>query len=191
MRWLNIAAAQHQAEGRAREPLPSPRYRRRPARSGGPTPVPDTLSGISSPVAARQEGRTGRLQDRAAEGAGRGRDRARGPGQPRRVWRRGPLRRYTGYYNSVEKFPCSPERYYHAAEPDAIDHCRPPDEPSVLGEALNEAFIRSSSSGSRRSSISAAARGLQLSDRRGVDEEGLRRHAKRVMMGVELPAVVQ
>jgi hypothetical protein len=61
----------------------------------------------------------------------------------------------------------------------------------VLGEALNEAFIRSSSSGSRRSSISAAARGLQLSDRRGVDEEGLRRHAKRVMMGVELPAVVQ
>ncbi|RYF95441.1 MAG: UbiD family decarboxylase [Caulobacteraceae bacterium] len=56
----------------------------------------------------------------------------------------GPYGDHTGYYNSVEKFPvfqvsCITHRK------DAIYHTtftgRPPDEPSVLGEALNEVFI--------------------------------------------------
>ncbi|HYE47182.1 MAG TPA: UbiD family decarboxylase [Caulobacter sp.] len=56
----------------------------------------------------------------------------------------GPYGDHTGYYNSVERFPvfqvsCITHRK------DAIYHTtftgRPPDEPSVLGEALNEVFI--------------------------------------------------
>ncbi|WGM37882.1 UbiD family decarboxylase [Caulobacter sp. NIBR1757] len=56
----------------------------------------------------------------------------------------GPYGDHTGYYNSVEKFPvfqvsCITHRK------DAIYHTtftgRPPDEPSILGEALNEVFI--------------------------------------------------
>jgi 4-hydroxy-3-polyprenylbenzoate decarboxylase len=52
---------------------------------------------------------------------------------------------------------------------------RPPDEPSVLGEALNEVFIPLLRQQFPRSSTSGCRRGLQLPDRRGVDEEGLRR----------------
>ncbi len=56
----------------------------------------------------------------------------------------GPYGDHTGYYNSVEKFPvfqvsCITHRK------DAIYHTtftgRPPDEPAILGEALNEVFI--------------------------------------------------
>eukprot|EP01030_Chromulinospumella_sphaerica_P020962 gene20962-20888_t len=56
----------------------------------------------------------------------------------------GPYGDHTGYYNSVEQFPvfqvtCITHRK------DAIYHTtftgRPPDEPSILGEALNEVFI--------------------------------------------------
>lgn len=56
----------------------------------------------------------------------------------------GPYGDHTGYYNSVEKFPVfRVSAITHRR--DAIYHTtftgRPPDEPSVLGEALNEVFI--------------------------------------------------
>lgn len=56
----------------------------------------------------------------------------------------GPFADHTGYYNEVEYFPVlSIERITHRRNP--IYHStytgRPPDEPAVLGEALNEVFI--------------------------------------------------
>lgn len=56
----------------------------------------------------------------------------------------GPFADHTGYYNEVESFPVlSIERITHREQP--IYHStytgRPPDEPAVLGEALNEVFI--------------------------------------------------
>jgi 4-hydroxy-3-polyprenylbenzoate decarboxylase len=56
----------------------------------------------------------------------------------------GPYGDHTGYYNSVEKFPVF-QATAITMRKDAIYHTtftgRPPDEPSVLGEALNEVFI--------------------------------------------------
>lgn len=56
----------------------------------------------------------------------------------------GPFGDHTGYYNEVDQFPVfSVERITHRHQP--IYHStytgRPPDEPAVLGEALNEVFI--------------------------------------------------
>ena len=56
----------------------------------------------------------------------------------------GPFGDHTGYYNEVETFPVfTIERITHRANP--IYHStytgRPPDEPAVLGAALNEVFI--------------------------------------------------
>ncbi|MCG5549083.1 4-hydroxy-3-polyprenylbenzoate decarboxylase [Halorhodospira halochloris] len=56
----------------------------------------------------------------------------------------GPFADHTGYYNEVENFPVlTIERITHREDP--IYHStytgRPPDEPAVLGEALNEVFI--------------------------------------------------
>ncbi len=56
----------------------------------------------------------------------------------------GPFGDHTGYYNEVERFPVfTVERITHRDAP--IYHStytgRPPDEPAVLGEALNEIFI--------------------------------------------------
>lgn len=56
----------------------------------------------------------------------------------------GPYGDHTGYYNSVEKFPVFTVTVMTMRR-DAIYHscftARPPDEPSVLGEALNEVFL--------------------------------------------------
>lgn len=56
----------------------------------------------------------------------------------------GPYGDHTGYYNSVEKFPVFQVSCITMRK-DPIYHStftgRPPDEPSVLGEALNEVFI--------------------------------------------------
>ncbi len=56
----------------------------------------------------------------------------------------GPYGDHTGYYNSVEKFPVFKVSAITMRK-DALYHTtftgRPPDEPSVLGEALNEVFI--------------------------------------------------
>jgi len=56
----------------------------------------------------------------------------------------GPFGDHTGYYNEVETFPVlTVDRITHRDNP--IYHStytgRPPDEPSVLGEALNEVFV--------------------------------------------------
>lgn len=56
----------------------------------------------------------------------------------------GPFADHTGYYNEVERFPVlTIERITHRRKP--IYHStytgRPPDEPAVLGEALNEVFV--------------------------------------------------
>ena len=56
----------------------------------------------------------------------------------------GPFGDHTGYYNEVEAFPVfSVERITHRSEP--IYHStytgRPPDEPAILGVALNEVFV--------------------------------------------------
>ena len=56
----------------------------------------------------------------------------------------GPFGDHTGYYNSVEQFPVFTVSAITMRK-DAIYHStytgKPPDEPSVLGEALNEIFI--------------------------------------------------
>ena len=56
----------------------------------------------------------------------------------------GPFGDHTGYYNEVERFPVfTIERLHHREAP--IYHStytgRPPDEPAVLGVALNEVFV--------------------------------------------------
>ena len=56
----------------------------------------------------------------------------------------GPFGDHTGYYNEVERFPVfTAERLLHRDDP--IYHStytgRPPDEPAVLGAALNEVFV--------------------------------------------------
>lgn len=56
----------------------------------------------------------------------------------------GPFGDHTGYYNEVENFPVlTIDRITHRHQP--IYHStytgRPPDEPSILGQALNEVFI--------------------------------------------------
>lgn len=56
----------------------------------------------------------------------------------------GPFGDHTGYYNEVDRFPVfTVERICH--RPDPIYHStytgRPPDEPAILGVALNEVFI--------------------------------------------------
>ncbi len=56
----------------------------------------------------------------------------------------GPFGDHTGYYNETEKFPVlTIERITHRSEP--IYHStytgRPPDEPAILGLALNELFV--------------------------------------------------
>ena len=56
----------------------------------------------------------------------------------------GPFGDHTGYYNEVERFPVfTIARIHHRASP--IYHStytgRPPDEPAVLGVALNEVFV--------------------------------------------------
>ncbi|EGF89605.1 3-octaprenyl-4-hydroxybenzoate carboxy-lyase [Asticcacaulis biprosthecium C19] len=56
----------------------------------------------------------------------------------------GPYGDHTGYYNSVEKFPVfQVTAITHRKNPIYLSTFtgRPPDEPSVLGEALNEVFI--------------------------------------------------
>lgn len=58
--------------------------------------------------------------------------------------REGPFGDHTGYYNEVQSFPVfTVERLTHRSQP--IYHStytgRPPDEPAILGVALNEVFI--------------------------------------------------
>lgn len=63
---------------------------------------------------------------------------------PQEMANEGPFGDHTGYYNEVERFPVfTVERITHRENP--IYHStytgRPPDEPAILGLALNEVFI--------------------------------------------------
>ena len=63
---------------------------------------------------------------------------------PNEVAKEGPFGDHTGYYNEVESFPVfTIERITHRKDP--IYHStytgRPPDEPAILGVALNEVFV--------------------------------------------------
>jgi len=56
----------------------------------------------------------------------------------------GPFGDHTGYYNEVESFPVfTIERITHRDDPiyHSTDTGRPPDEPAILGVALNEVFV--------------------------------------------------
>lgn len=64
--------------------------------------------------------------------------------EPGELAEEGPFGDHTGYYNEVESFPVMTiERITHRQQP--IYHStytgRPPDEPAILGAALNEVFI--------------------------------------------------
>ncbi len=64
--------------------------------------------------------------------------------RPARWRRKGPYGDHTGYYNEVDSFPVFTVTHITQRE-DAIYHStytgRPPDEPAVLGVALNEVFV--------------------------------------------------
>jgi 4-hydroxy-3-polyprenylbenzoate decarboxylase len=64
--------------------------------------------------------------------------------KPNLIANEGPFGDHTGYYNEIEKFPIfTVEKITHRSNP--IYHStytgRPPDEPSILGIALNELFL--------------------------------------------------
>lgn len=112
---------------------------------GAVTPVPDTLSEYAFAGLLRGaktllvDASVGRLQVPAnAEIV------LEGHIYPDDMAAEGPFGDHTGYYNEVERFPVfTVERLLHRDNP--IYHStytgRPPDEPAVLGAALNEVFI--------------------------------------------------
>ncbi len=122
---------------------------------GAVTPVPDTP--VRIPVrrpAARQPHRAGRLPDAdlvRVVRAGLGRDHPRrphparpGPSVRLPACAGGPYGDHTGYYNEQDWFPVfTIDRITMRRDP--IYHStytgKPPDEPAVLGVALNEVFV--------------------------------------------------
>ena len=112
---------------------------------GAVTPVPDTLSEYAFAGLLRGaktllvDASVGRLQVPAnAEIV------LEGHIYPDDMAAEGPFGDHTGYYNEVERFPVvTVERLLHRDDP--IYHStytgRPPDEPAVLGAALNEVFV--------------------------------------------------
>jgi len=109
------------------------------------TPIPDTLSEYAFAGLLR-----GSRSEVAASGAGDLQVPAtaeivlEGHIRPGDVADEGPFGDHTGYYNEVEQFPVfTVERMTHREHP--IYHStytgRPPDEPAVLGVALNEVFV--------------------------------------------------
>ena len=90
----------------------------------------------------------------------------------------GPYGDHTGYYNSLEPFPVfQVTAITMRRDPIYLTtHTgRPPDEPSILGEALNEVFIPLLQGQFPEIVDFLAAPGrMQLSHRRGLDPQGLR-----------------
>ena len=107
----------------------------------------------------------------------------------------GPYGDHTGYYNEQDSFPVfTIDRITMRRDP--IYHStytgKPPDEPAVLGLALNEVFVPLlQKQFSEITDFLSAARRLQLPHGRGADQEAVRgpRQARDVRR-VELPAPV-
>ena len=113
---------------------------------GAVTPVPDIA--VRVPVrrtVARRAHRAGEMPRQRPAGAGQRRDRARRRDPSRAKPRsKGPYGDHTGYYNEQEWFPVfTIERITMRRDP--IYHStytgKPPDEPAMLGVALNEVFV--------------------------------------------------
>ena len=113
---------------------------------GAVTPVPDTLSEYQ--FAGLLRGATHRdrqVPEPRPAGAGAARRScSKASIHPGETALEGPFGDHTGYYNEVERFPVfTIERITMRREP--IYHStytgKPPDEPAVLGVALNEVFV--------------------------------------------------
>lgn len=108
------------------------------------TPVPDTLSEFAFAGLLRGK-RTELVQTECGLPAPAGAEIViEGHISPEDTALEGPFGDHTGYYNEVERFPVlTIDRIHHRKAP--IYHStftgRPPDEPAVLGLALNEVFI--------------------------------------------------
>ena len=200
MRWLaHRGGALDFREHGAEKTRPSPtRWRGAGADPatilGAVTPVPDSFVRIPVRLPACCGWRTEVAPALGDAAAGQRRDRARRPHQPAPPQRlactrwKGPYGDHTGCYNEQAEFPGVHGGPHHAAQ-DAIYHStytgKPPDEPAVLGVALNELFVpllQRQFPGNHR--LLPAARGLQLPHGAGAHQEGLPGHARRVMMGV-------
>ncbi|HHH38041.1 MAG TPA: 4-hydroxy-3-polyprenylbenzoate decarboxylase [Sedimenticola sp.] len=112
---------------------------------GAVTPVPDTLSEYAFAGLLRG-GRTevARCLDSDLQVPAAAEFVLEGVIHPDDTAPEGPFGDHTGYYNEVERFPVfTIGRITHRRDP--IYHStytgRPPDEPAILGEALNEVFV--------------------------------------------------
>ncbi len=113
---------------------------------GAVTPVPDTLSEYQFAGLLRRPALRGREMPRLGSRSCRRRPRScsRATSTPARKPLEGPFGDHTGYYNEVERFPVlTIERITQRRDP--IYHTtytgKPPDEPAMLGLALNEVFV--------------------------------------------------
>ncbi|MEO1251374.1 MAG: UbiD family decarboxylase [Pseudomonadota bacterium] len=150
MRWLkHRGGAQHHARWAKEKPEPLPAAAVLGADPGtilaAVTPVPDTLSEYH--FAGLLRGRKAELVDCKTQPL-------KVPAEAEIVLEghvslddyadEGPYGDHTGYYNSVERFPTfTVTAITHRRDPIYLSTFtgRPPDEPSILGEALNEVFI--------------------------------------------------
>ena len=150
MRWLkHRGGAQHHARWKAEKRAPLPAAAVLGADPGtllaAVTPVPDTLSEYQ--FAGLLRGKPVELVDCISQPL-------KVPAQAEIVIEgevsldeqgdEGPYGDHTGYYNSVERFPLFKiTAITRRAKPIYLSTFtgRPPDEPSVLGEALNEVFV--------------------------------------------------
>ena len=99
----------------------------------------------------------------------------------------GPYGDHTGYYNAVERFPVfTITAMTMRRDPIYLSTFtgRPPDEPSVLGEALNRCFCRCSGSSSPRWSTSGCRPRAAYRVAVVTIKKAYPGHAKRVMLGV-------
>jgi 4-hydroxy-3-polyprenylbenzoate decarboxylase len=149
MRWLkHRGGAQHHARWKREKAEPLPAAAVIGADPGtilaAVTRFRTPCRNISSPAFCAAPRSSWFLQDGAAEGAGGSGDRARRARLPRRLRRRRAVRRSHRLLQRRRAVPgLHRQRHHHAPEPIYLSTFtgRPPDEPSVLGEALNEVFI--------------------------------------------------
>jgi 4-hydroxy-3-polyprenylbenzoate decarboxylase len=112
---------------------------------GAVTPIPDTLSEYAfSGLLRGARTEVAQCLDSELQVPARAEFILEGHIAPQETAPEGPFGDHTGYYNEVEEFPVfTVDRITHRNDP--IYHStytgRPPDEPAVLGVALNEIFV--------------------------------------------------